>query len=99
MGVNIGKDCVFFVNGCFSFMFIELDLIIFGDWVNIDDVSVVVYINICGKFDLNRFEIGDCCVLCIGSRFFSGVMMKNDSCFLEYILIMGGDVVEVNWIM
>ncbi|KAF9766005.1 hypothetical protein IL306_001626 [Fusarium sp. DS 682] len=94
MGAKIGKDCALFVNGTPSLMFTEPDLITLGDRVVIDDASVVAHINTRGKFDLNKVEIGDRCVLRTGSRLLSGAQMKNDSCLLEHTLIMGGDVVE-----
>lgn len=92
--IVIGKDCALFVNGTPSLMFTEPDLITLGDRVVIDDASVVAHINTRGKFDLNRVEIGDRCVLRTGSRLLSGAQMKSDSCLLEHTLIMGGDVVE-----
>ncbi|KAF7555584.1 hypothetical protein G7Z17_g2078 [Cylindrodendrum hubeiense] len=94
MGSTIGKDCALFANGMPSLMFTEPDLITLGDRVTIDDASVVAHINTRGKFDLNRLEIGDRCVLRTGSRLLSGATMKKDSCLLEHTLIMGGDVVE-----
>ncbi|EXL60860.1 hypothetical protein FOCG_00135 [Fusarium oxysporum f. sp. radicis-lycopersici 26381] len=94
MGAKIGKDCALFVNGTPSLMFTEPDLITLGDRVVVDDASVVAHINTRGKFDLNRVEIGDRCVLRTGSRLLSGAQMKSDSCLLEHTLIMGGDVVE-----
>ncbi|EXA29003.1 hypothetical protein FOVG_19432 [Fusarium oxysporum f. sp. pisi HDV247] len=94
MGAKIGKDCALFVNGTPSLMFTEPDLITLGDRVVVDDASVVAHINTRGKFDLNRVEIGDRCVIRTGSRLLSGAQMKNDSCLLEHTLIMGGDVVE-----
>jgi carbonic anhydrase/acetyltransferase-like protein (isoleucine patch superfamily) len=99
MGASIGKDCALFANGRPSLMFTEPDLIHLGDRVNIDDASVVAHINTRGKFDLNRLEIGDRCVLRTGSRLLSGATMKNDSCLLEHTLIMGGDIVEEKWTM
>jgi hypothetical protein len=99
LGANIGKDCALFSNGRPSLMFTEPDLITLGDRVNIDDASVVAHINTRGKFDLNRLEIGNRCVLRTGSRLLSGATMKNDSCLLEHTLIMGGDVVESQWTM
>ncbi|KAH7489507.1 hypothetical protein FOMA001_g2380 [Fusarium oxysporum f. sp. matthiolae] len=94
MGAKIGKDCALFVNGTPSLMFTEPDLITLGDRVVVDDASVVAHINTRGKFDLNRVEIGDRCVLRTGSRLLSGAQMKSDSCLLEHTLIMGGDIVE-----
>ncbi|KAI8310161.1 putative peroxisomal-coenzyme A synthetase [Colletotrichum sp. SAR11_59] len=99
LGAKIGKDCALFANGEPSLMFTEPDLITLGDRVVVDDASVVAHINTRGKFDLNRLEIGDRCVLRTGSRLLSGAMMKNDSCLLEHTLIMGGDVVEAKWTM
>ncbi|KAJ3545853.1 hypothetical protein NM208_g2308 [Fusarium decemcellulare] len=99
LGAKIGKDCALFANGRPSLMFTEPDLISIGDRVAIDDASVVAHINTRGKFDLNRLEIGDRCVLRTGSRLLSGASMKNDACLLEHTLIMGGDVVEGNWTM
>ncbi|KAH6996043.1 hypothetical protein BKA56DRAFT_695433 [Ilyonectria sp. MPI-CAGE-AT-0026] len=96
MGSTIGKDCALFANGTPSLMFTEPDLITLGDRVSIDDASVVAHINTRGKFDLNRLEIGDRCVLRTGSRLLSGATMQKDSCLLEHTLIMGGDVVEEN---
>ncbi|KAL0934555.1 peroxisomal-coenzyme a synthetase [Colletotrichum truncatum] len=99
LGAKIGKDCALFANGEPSLMFTEPDLITLGNRVVVDDASVVAHINTRGKFDLNRLEIGDGCVLRTGSRLLSGAMMKNDSCLLEHTLIMGGDVVEAKWTM
>ncbi|KAF4449220.1 hypothetical protein F53441_7461 [Fusarium austroafricanum] len=99
MGAKIGKDCALFANGNPSLLFTEPDLITLGDRVVVDDASVVAHINTRGKFDLNRVEIGDRCVLRTGSRLLSGAQMKNDSCLLEHTLIMGGDVVEEGWTM
>lgn len=99
MGANIGKDCALFANGRPSLMFTEPDLISLGDRVVVDDASVVAHINTRGKFDLNRLEIGNRCVMRTGSRLLSGATMKDDSCLLEHTLIMGGDVVEAKWTM
>ncbi|KAK2603927.1 hypothetical protein QQS21_003862 [Conoideocrella luteorostrata] len=99
LGANIGKDCALFANGRPSLMFTEPDLITLGDRVVVDDASVVGHINTRGKFDLNRLEIGNRCVLRTGSRLLSGATMKDDSCLLEHTLIMGGDVVEKRWTM
>ncbi|KAM0443254.1 hypothetical protein ACHAQK_003617 [Fusarium lateritium] len=99
MGAKIGKDCALFANGQPSLMFTEPELITLGDRVVVDDASVVAHINTRGKFDLNKVEIGDRCVLRTGSRLLSGAQMKNDSCLLEHTLIMGGDVVEEKWTM
>lgn len=99
LGAKVGKDCALFANGRPSLMFTEPDLINLGDRVTVDDASVVAHINTRGKFDLNRLEIGDRCVLRSGSRLLSGATMKDDSCLLEHTLIMGGDVVEEKWTM
>lgn len=99
LGAEIGKDCALFANGNPGLIFTEPDLIKLGDRVAIDDASVVAHINTRGKFDLNRLNIGDRCVLRSGSRLLSGATMRNDSCLLEHTLIMGGDVVEENWTM
>ncbi|KAF4502485.1 hypothetical protein FAGAP_1300 [Fusarium agapanthi] len=94
VGTKIGKDCALFVNGTPSLLFTEPDLVTLGDRVAVDDASVVAHINTRGRFDLNRVNIGDRCVLRTGSRLLSGAQMKSDSCLLEHTLIMGGDVVE-----
>lgn len=99
LGANIGKDCALFANGCPSLMFTEPDLITLGHRVAIDDASVIAHINTRGKFDLNRLEIGDRCVLRTGSRLLSGAIMRQDSCLLEHTLIMGGDIVEERYTM
>ena len=99
LGATIGKDVSLFANGRPNLMFTEPDLITLGDRVVIDDASVVGHINTRGKFDLNRLEIGDRCVMRTGSRLLSGAQMKDDSCLLEHTLIMGGDVVENKWTM
>jgi acetyltransferase-like isoleucine patch superfamily enzyme/acyl carrier protein len=99
MGAEIGRDCAIFANGSPSLIFTEPDLIKLGDRVAIDDASVVAHINTRGKFDLNRLDIGDRCVMRSGSRLLSGATMKDDSCLLEHTLIMGGDVVEEGWTM
>ncbi|KEY66575.1 hypothetical protein S7711_01869 [Stachybotrys chartarum IBT 7711] len=99
LGAKIGKDCSLFANGRPSLMFTEPDLITLGDRVVVDDASVVAHINTRGKFDLNRLEVGDRCVLRTGSRLLSGAVMKEDSCLLEHTLIMSGDVVEPRWTM
>ncbi|KAK9445892.1 peroxisomal-coenzyme A synthetase [Metarhizium brunneum] len=99
LGAKIGNDCALFANGRPNLMFTEPDLITLGDRVTVDDASVVAHINTRGKFDLNRLEIGNRCVLRTGSRLLSGAKMKDDSCLLEHTLIMGGDTVENNWTM
>ncbi|KAL7969691.1 hypothetical protein HDV63DRAFT_410587 [Trichoderma sp. SZMC 28014] len=99
LGAEIGRDCALFANGNPSLIFTEPDLIKLGDRVTIDDASVVAHINTRGKFDLNRLNIGDRCVMRSGSRLLSGATMKDDSCLLEHTLIMGGDVVEERWTM
>lgn len=99
LGANIGDDCALFANGRPSLMFTEPDLITIGSRTVIDDASVVAHINTRGKFDLNRLEIGERCVLRTGSRLLSGAMMRDDSALLEHTLIMGGDVVEKGWTM
>ncbi|KID88756.1 peroxisomal-coenzyme A synthetase [Metarhizium guizhouense ARSEF 977] len=99
LGAKIGNDCALFANGRPNLMFTEPDLITLGDRVTVDDASVVAHINTRGKFDLNRLEIGNRCVLRTGSRLLSGAKMKDDSCLLEHTLIMGGDTVEKNWTM
>lgn len=99
LGGNIGDDCALFANGRPSLMFTEPDLITIGDRTVVDDASVVAHINTRGKFDLNRLEIGERCVLRTGSRLLSGAMMRDDSALLEHTLVMGGDVVEKGWTM
>ncbi|KAI6781760.1 putative peroxisomal-coenzyme A synthetase-like protein [Emericellopsis cladophorae] len=99
LGADIGDDCALFANGRPSLMFTEPDLIKLGNRVVVDDASVVAHINTRGKFDLNRLEIGDRCVMRSGSRLLSGAAMRDDSCLLEHTLIMGGDVVEERWTM
>ena len=94
LGAKIGQDCALFASGSPSLMFTEPDLITLGHRVAIDDASVVAHINTRGKFDLNRLEIGDRCVLRTGSRLLSGAMMKQDSCLLEHTMVIGGDIVE-----
>lgn len=99
LGATVGDNCALFANGRPSLMFTEPDLITIGDRTVIDDASVVAHINTRGKFDLNRLEIGERCVMRSGSRLLSGAMMKDDSALLEHTLIMGGDVVEKGWTM
>lgn len=99
LGGTIGDNCALFANGRPSLMFTEPDLITIGDRTVIDDASVVAHINTRGKFDLNRLEIGERCLMRSGSRLLSGAMMKDDSALLEHTLVMGGDVVEKGWTM
>ncbi|TWU78934.1 putative secondary metabolism biosynthetic enzyme [Metarhizium rileyi] len=99
LGAKIGNNCALFANGCPNLMFTEPDLLTLGDRVALDDASVVAHINTRGKFDLNRLEIGNRCVLRSGSRLLSGAKMEDDSCLLEHTMIMGGDVVENGWTM
>lgn len=99
LGATVGDNCALFANGRPSLMFTEPDLITIGDRTVIDDASVVAHINTRGKFDLNRLEIGQRCVMRSGSRLLSGATMKDDSALLEHTLIMGGDVVEAGWTM
>ncbi|POS72287.1 peroxisomal-coenzyme A synthetase [Diaporthe helianthi] len=99
LGGTIGDDCALFANGRPSLMFTEPDLITIGDRTVVDDASVVAHINTRGKFDLNRLEIGERCVLRSGSRLLSGANMRDDSALLEHTLVMGGDVVERGWTM
>lgn len=99
LGANIGDNCALFANGRPGLMFTEPDLVTIGDRTVIDDASVVAHINTRGKFDLNRLEIGERCLMRSGSRLLSGAVMKDDSALLEHTLIMGGDVVEKGWTM
>ncbi|ROW01992.1 hypothetical protein VMCG_05524 [Cytospora schulzeri] len=99
LGGQIGDNCALFANGRPSLMFTEPDLITIGDRTVIDDASVVAHINTRGKFDLNRLEIGERCVMRTGSRLLSGAVLRDDSALLEHTLIMGGDVVEKGWTM
>ncbi|RDA95547.1 hypothetical protein CP533_1188, partial [Ophiocordyceps camponoti-saundersi (nom. inval.)] len=99
LGSKIGKDCAIYANGRPSLLFTEPDLITMGDRVAIDDASVVAHINTRGKFDLNRLEIGNGCVMRTGSRLLSGAVMREGSCLLEHTMIMGGDVVDDGWTM
>lgn len=99
LGGTIGDNCALFANGRPSLMFTEPDLITIGDRTVIDDASVVGHINTRGKFDLNRLEIGERCLMRSGSRLLSGAQMKDDSALLEHTLIMGGDVIEKGWTM
>ena len=94
LGAKIDKDCAIYANGQPNCLISEADLVSLGDRVVVDDASVIAHINSRGSFYLNRLEIGDRCVLRTGSRLLSGVIMKNDSCLLEHILVIGGDVVE-----
>lgn len=99
LGGTVGDNCALFANGRPSLMFTEPDLITIGDRTVIDDASVVAHINTRGKFDLNRLEIGERCVMRSGSRLLSGAVMRDDSALLEHTLVMGGDVVEKGWTM
>lgn len=99
LGATVGDNCALFANGRPSLMFTEPDLITIGDRTVIDDASVVAHINTRGKFDLNRLEIGERCLMRSNSRLLSGATMKDDSALLEHTLIMGGDVVEKGWTM
>ncbi|KAK3319542.1 hypothetical protein B0T19DRAFT_388344 [Cercophora scortea] len=94
LGAKIGKDCALFANGRPGLLFTEPDLLTLGDRVAVDDASLVGHVNTRGKFDLNRLEVGDRCVLRSGSRLLSGAAMRRDSCLLEHTLVMGGEVVE-----
>lgn len=99
LGATVGDNCALFANGRPSLMFTEPDLIKIGDRTVIDDASVVAHINTRGRFDLNRLEIGQRCLLRSGSRLLSGAQMQDDSALLEHTLIMGGDIVEKGWTM
>lgn len=94
MGANIGKDCALFANGDPSLYFTEPDLLTLGDRVTVDDASLVGHVNTRGRFDLNRLNVGDRCVLRTGSRLLSGANMEKDSCLMEHTLVMGGDLVN-----
>lgn len=93
LGAKIGDDCAVFANGRPTLYFTEPDLLTLGNRVVVDDASLVSHINTRGKFDLNRLEVGDRCVLRSGSRLLSGATMKADSCLLEHTLVMSGDTV------
>ncbi|ROW09255.1 hypothetical protein VPNG_05812 [Cytospora leucostoma] len=99
LGADIGDNCALFANGRPSLMFTEPDLIKIGDRTVIDDASVVAHINTRGRFDLNRLEVGERCVMRTGSRLLSGATMRDDSALLEHTLVMGGDVIEKGWTM
>lgn len=99
LGADVGDNCALFANGRPSLMFTEPDLVRIGDRTVVDDASVVAHINTRGKFDLNRLDIGERCLLRSGSRLLSGAQMRDDSALLEHTLVMGGDVVERGWTM
>ncbi|KAK7740911.1 putative secondary metabolism biosynthetic enzyme [Cytospora paraplurivora] len=99
LGADIGDNCALFANGRPSLMFTEPDLIRLGDRTVIDDASIVAHINTRGRFDLNRLEVGERCVMRTGSRLLSGATMRDDSAVLEHTLVMGGDVIEKGWTM
>jgi acetyltransferase-like isoleucine patch superfamily enzyme/acyl carrier protein len=99
LGGTIGRDCAIFANGRPSLLFTEPDLLTLGDRVAVDDASLVGHINSRGKFELNRLNVGDRCVLRSGSRLLSGAQMLSDSCLLEHTLVMGGEIIGENMTM
>lgn len=99
LGADVGDNCALFANGRPSLMFTEPDLIRIGDRTVVDDASVVAHVNTRGRFDLNRLDIGERCLLRSGSRLLSGANMRDDSALLEHTLVMGGDVVDKGWTM
>lgn len=96
LGANIGKQCSIWAGGKPSLQLTEPELVTMGNFVTIDDCSIVAHINSRGRFSLNRLVIGDGCALRTGSRLLSGAAMERNSMLLEHTLIASGEIAEEN---
>jgi hypothetical protein len=94
LGANIGNNVCLFPNGGDPMM-TEPDLVTIGDFVGIDEASVIAHINTRGIFRLNPLKIGTGCILKPMSRLLSGATMESHSILLEHTLVLAGEVVSV----
>ncbi|PWN46992.1 acetyl-CoA synthetase-like protein [Violaceomyces palustris] len=94
LGAKIGKECAIWAGGKPSLQLTEPELVTMGDYVSIDDCSVVAHINSRGRFSLNKLRIGDGCAMRTGSRLLSGASMEPRSMLLEHTLVASGEIAE-----
>lgn len=90
LGAKIGNNVCLFPNGGDP-MFTEPDLVTIGDFVGIDEASVIAHINTRGIFRLNPLNVGTGCVLKPMSRLLSGASMESHSILLEHTLVLAGE--------
>jgi carbonic anhydrase/acetyltransferase-like protein (isoleucine patch superfamily) len=93
LGCNIGKNVCLYPNGGDPMM-TEPELVTLGEWVSVDDASLICHINTRGDFRLNPLNVGDGCVLKSGSRLSSGANMESHSMLLEHTLVMSGETCD-----
>ncbi|GKZ77760.1 hypothetical protein AnigIFM56816_000543 [Aspergillus niger] len=94
IGAKIGADCALNANGDPHIFLTKLDLVTLGDWVTVDDASLVCHLNTRGVYELHPLPVGDRSVMRTGSRLLSGASMGKDACLLEHTLVLSGDYVE-----
>lgn len=93
LGATIGNNVCLYPNGGDP-MFTEPDLVTVGDFVGIDDASVIAHINTRGVFRLNKMSIGAGSILKSMSRLLSGASMEAHTILLEHTLVLAGEKVE-----
>ena len=93
LGSDIGKNVCLYPNGGDPMM-TEPDLVTLGDWVAVDEASLICHINTKGDFRLNELKVGDNCILKSGSRLLSGANMESHSMMLEHTLVMSGETCD-----
>eukprot|EP01038_Epipyxis_sp_PR26KG_P006462 gene6462-8890_t len=93
LGSSIGNNVCLYPNGGDP-MFTEPDLVTLGDFVGVDDASLIAHINTRGIFRLNPLVVGTGCVLKSNARLLSGANMDAHSIMLEHTLVMAGETVD-----
>lgn len=93
LGAKIGNNVCLYPNGGDPMM-TEPDLVTIGDFVGVDDASLIAHINTRGVFRLNPLVVGTGCVLKSMSRLLSGASMEPHSILLEHTLVLAGEQVE-----
>lgn len=93
LGATIGNNVCLYPNGGDP-MFTEPDLVTIGDFVGVDDASLIAHINTRGVFRLNPLVVGNGCILKSMSRLLSGATMEPHSILLEHTLVLAGEQVE-----
>lgn len=93
LGATIGSNVCLYPNGGDPMM-TEPDLVTIGDFVGVDDASLIAHINTRGMFRLNPLSVGTGCVLKSMSRLLSGASMEAHSILLEHTLVLAGEQVE-----
>jgi hypothetical protein len=93
LGAKIGNNVCLYPNGGDPMM-TEPDLVTIGDFVGVDDASLIAHINTRGMFRLNPLSVGTGSVLKSMSRLLSGASMEAHTILMEHTLVLAGEEVQ-----